>query len=49
MKNYIGKKIVAFSFQRLLSNAEDECTHLKSVNERSTKELGDLIEQHRQV
>lgn len=33
-------------FQRSLSNTEDECTHLKEMNERTQEELSELANKY---
>lgn len=35
-----------FFFQRSLSNTEDECTHLKEMNERTQEELQELANKY---
>ena len=39
-------EIMHLTFQRSLSNTEDECSHLKEMCDASTKELQQLAEKH---
>ncbi|XP_057297301.1 sarcolemmal membrane-associated protein-like isoform X2 [Hydractinia symbiolongicarpus] len=51
LQNILKEKVEALQkcseLERLLSNTEDECSHLRSVYEKSQEELHDLMENHR--